>query len=146
MTQVSKYRLSEEIKKQIEDLFFQTIASLTSKEKVKEFFDEFLTKNEKVMFSKRLAIGIFLARGHEYREISRVLKVSTSTITSFAAIYKLESNYKRIVDRVNKNIESKKNILEIAESIASIGAVGGAKSAGWFETRNEIRKRKNKLL
>lgn len=146
MTQVSKYRLSEDIKNQIESYFNLTIANLTTKNQVQQFFNEFLTKTEKIMFAKRLAIGILVSRGYEYRQISQILKVSTTTVSSFAFVYKNSEKYKNIVDGINKKIESKKELLDIAEGFASIGAIGGAKSAGWFTTRNEIRKKKNSLL
>lgn len=146
MTQVSKYRLSEDVKNQIESYFNQTIANLTTKSQVQRFFNEFLTNTEKIMFAKRLAIGILVSRGYEHRHISRSLKVSTTTVSTFASIYKNSIDYKRIVDTINKKIEAKKELLGIVESFASIGAVGGAKSAGWFAARNETRKKKNILL
>lgn len=146
MTQVSKYKLRDDIKLQIEDLFYTSIAKLKNKKEVESFLSEFLTRNEKTMLSKRVAVGILLSRGFNYREISRELKVSTSTITSYALIYKYGKNYKRMVDLIESKIKTEKVFLNLAEKFASIGAVGGAKSVGWFETRNEISKKKNSLL
>jgi uncharacterized protein YerC len=146
MTQVSKYKLRDDLKLQIEDLFFTSIAKLKTKTEVKNFLQEFLSKNEMIMLSKRIAIGILLSRGTAYRDISRELKVSTSTVTSYALIYKYGKEYKSMINLIENKIKDEKEFLNLAHEIASIGSVGGAKSAGWFATRNEIRKKKNSLL
>lgn len=146
MTQISKYKISDSVNNQITDFLFQTIASLTTKNEVSEFFHDFLTPTEKVMFSKRLAIGYLIANEYEHREISRVLKVSTTTVGTFSAIYKNSNSYKKMVDKIVNKVKNKKAMLNIAESIANLGAIGGAKSAGWYTTRNEIRKKKQELL
>ena len=146
MTQISKYRVSQKVNDQISDIFFQTIANLTQKKQGLDFFSEFLTPTEKVMLSKRLAIGYLLARGYEYREISRILKVSTATVTNFARLYKYGTSYKNIVDKILSKIKTKEMFLDFVEGFADIGAIGGAKSAGWFELRNEIRKKKQNIL
>lgn len=146
MTQVSKYKVPQIINDQILDIFFQTIANLKTKEQVAEFFKEFISPTEKTMLSKRLAIGYLIAKGCDYREVSRTLKVSTTTVSNFASKYKYGTTYKIIVDNIMTKIKTKELFLDIVEGFAEIGAIGGAKSAGYFQLRNEIRKKKNNLL
>jgi len=146
MTQISKYKLSENIKKQIDNFFYETLAKLTTKEQIKEFLTEFFTKNENIIFSKRLAIGILISRGVDYRNISRILKVSTATVTKSAVLYNSGTSYRKMVDEIDIRLNRKKFLLGLGEDIASIGAVGGAKSAGWFSTKNELRKKKNDIF
>lgn len=146
MTQVSKYRVSQSVNDQILDIFFQTLANLTNKIEVSEFLSEFLTPTERVMLSKRLAIGYLIARGYEYREISRTLKVSTATVSNFARLYKYGSPYKKIVNKILDKIKTKEMFLDFIEGFADMGAMGGAKSVGWFNLRNEIRKKKQNIL
>lgn len=146
MTQISKYRISESVNKQISDFLFQTIANLTTKTQVSEFLNDFLTTTEKIMFSKRLAIGYLIAKGYEQRQISRILKVSTTTVGTFSSIYKNNTSYKKMVDQIVNKSKNKELLLSLAEEFADMGAIGGAKSAGWFTTRNESRKKRRELL
>lgn len=146
MAQISKYKVSQNITDQIQDFLFQTIANLITKNQVSEFFKEFLTPTERVMFSKRLAIGYLIAKKYEQREISKILKVSTTTVSTFSTIYKNGISYKQMVDRIVNKMKNKEILLDMVEGFADIGAIGGAKSAGWFTTRNEIRKKKKNLL
>lgn len=146
MTQISKYRMSQSISDQITGFLFETIANLKTKSQVSEFFNDFLTSTEKIMFSKRLAIGYLIAKNYNQREISRVLKVSTTTVSTFSSIYKSSNSYKKMVDQILNRSKNKEMILDLAEGVAEIGAIGGAKSAGWFNVRNEIQKKKRELL
>lgn len=146
MTQVSRYKISQSVSDQITEFLFQTISNLTTKSQVSEFLNDFLTPTEKIMFSKRFAIGYLIAKGYDQREVSKVLKVSTTTVNTFSRIYKNSTSYKQMVNKIVSRTKNKEMFLGIAEEFANIGAIGGAKSAGWFKTRNEIRKKKNELL
>lgn len=146
MTQISKYRMSQNVSDQITGFLFETIANLKTKNQVSEFLDDFLTSTEKIMFAKRLAIGYLIAKKYNQREISRVLKVSTTTVSTFSSIYKNSNSYKKMVNQILNKVRNKDLLLDLAEGVAEIGAIGGAKSAGWFTTRNEIQKKKRELL
>lgn len=47
------------------------------------FLKQFFTQSEQIMFAKRLAVIAMLTTGTSYYEISRSLKVSTSTVSRF---------------------------------------------------------------
>jgi uncharacterized protein YerC len=146
MTQISKYRMSQSVSDQITGFLFQTIANLKTKRQVSEFLNDFLTPVEKVMFSKRLAIGYLIAKDYNQRDISRVLKVSTTTVSTFYSVYKSSDSYKKMVDQIVIKVKNKEMFLDLAESVAELGAIGGAKSASWFTARNDIQKKKRELL
>jgi len=146
MTQISKYKVSQNVTDQIQDFLFETISNLTNKKQVSDFLYEFLTPTEMIMFTKRLAIGYLIAKEYDQREISRTLKVSTTTVSTFSSIYKNGTSYKQMVDRIVNKMKNKEFLLDIAEGFTNIGAIGGAKSAGYFTSRNEIRKKKRNLL
>lgn len=146
MTQISKYRMSQSVSDQITGFLFQTIANLKTKSQVSDFINDFLTPVEKIMFSKRLAIGYLVAKDYNQREISRILKVSTTTVSTFSSIYKNSASYKKMVDQILIRTKSKEMLLDFAEGVAEIGAIGGSKSVSWFNTRNEIQKKKRELL
>ena len=146
MSQVSKYPIQKDVYDEIFDTFLQTIANLSTKQEVLEFFNEFLTPTEKIMFSKRLAAGLLIAEGYDYQEISSLLKTSTSTIAIFSTFYKYGKSYSKVIDKIKTNKEIKEFLLNIAEKVAVLGSMGGKGSETWRLARKEINKNKSKLL
>lgn len=80
MAQVSKRYLQKEVEERILDLFWASLSSLSTKEKVAIFLDDLLSPTEKIMLSKRLAIAFMLMKGYDYPSINNKLKVSDQTI------------------------------------------------------------------
>lgn len=80
MTQISKRQLGKQLQRQVYQTFWSAIAKLTKEQEVSLFFSEFFTRNERVNFAKRLAIGILLYKGYDWRSIRDLLKVSEGTI------------------------------------------------------------------
>ena len=58
------------------------LADLHHPRQVRQFLDDFLTRTEKVVLSKRLAILWNLYQSKSYEEIKNQLKVSSATISS----------------------------------------------------------------
>lgn len=82
MSQLSKTHLEGIIQKELFDLFYYIINSFDAVFKAQDFFNELLTKTERVMLVKRLAIALLLSKGYTYRNIRLVLRVSFPTIRS----------------------------------------------------------------
>lgn len=80
MTQVSRRYVNKEIHERMSEIFRQTIIHLKNPRQAQDFFDDFLTPTEKIMFAKRLSIGLMLLKGYDYRSIQSTLKVSSTTI------------------------------------------------------------------
>ena len=146
MSQVSKYPIQKDVYDEIFNTFLQTIASLNTKREVLEFFNEFLTPTEKVMFSKRLATGLLISEGYDYKEILMLLKTSTTTIATFSTYYKYGESYKKIIDKIKRGKEIRTFLLNLGEKIAAFGSFGGKGSNTWRSVRKELNKKKSKLL
>ena len=69
MSQVSKYPVRKDVYEEIFETLLETIAGLTTKKDVSAFFNEFLTPTERIMFAKRLAVGLLIAKGYDYKDI-----------------------------------------------------------------------------
>jgi len=142
MAQISKYPISKNVYERIFDIFLETFSKLNSKREVSDFFDEFLTPTEKIMLAKRLAINVLLAKGFEYREISEILRVSSTTITSVSDKYK----YGKTINKITQTLINKEGIedfwLEIAEAFTSMGTVGTKGASGWKYLNKEIKKKR----
>lgn len=146
MSQVSKHPLQKEVYNEIFDTFLQTIASLNTKGEVASFFEEFLTPTEKIMFSKRLAAGLLIAEGYDYKQISNLLKTSSTTISTFSAFYKYGKGYKKVIDNIKINKEVSEFLRNIGEKISALGSFGGKGSSTWKNINKSLKNKKSKLL
>lgn len=145
MSQVSKYPVSKEIYERIFDLLLETITKLNTKNQVSSFFDEFLTPTEHVMFAKRLAIGLLLAKNYKYREISTILRVSKGTIGTIAIRYRYGKAVKNAVVHILRSEQMEAFWLGVAEVLSSIGSVGTKGTKGtkvWRYLDAEIKKKR----
>lgn len=84
MSQVSKRIVGKQIEQEVYDTFWSTISKLTDKLEVQSFFTDLFTQNERINFTKRLAITILLHKGFEWEHIRDLLKVSHGTIAKMA--------------------------------------------------------------
>lgn len=66
-----------DISEQLERIF----AGLTERGVMNNFLNDLLTKTERTMLAKRLAIAVMLDVGYPFRVISRLLKVSEATVS-----------------------------------------------------------------
>ena len=147
MAQVSKYPISKEVYKYIFDVFLKTVAELRTKREVQQFFDEFLSPTERIMFTKRLAIGILLAKKYNYREISKLLRVSLTTIGGISLLYKYGNNFRTIIDKLLADEKMEEVWLKVGEKISGVLSSGGSKAGGWFYLKQNLRKKRlNKPL
>ena len=101
MAQVSKYPLKKEVKERIEELLWEVIGSLKSKQETEKFFRDLLSPTEEIMLSKRLAIALMLLKKYDYRTISDILKVSTGTVGKISLWLKHEGEgYRRVLEKI----------------------------------------------
>lgn len=106
MTQISKKFVSKDIFYELFDNFDYLIVSLKSKEEVFNCFKDLLTKHEKIILAKRIAILLLLTKGLTFLEIRQAIRVSTNTV----------SRYKKLLD---DNSESYKIIIKKMEEFES---------------------------
>lgn len=101
MSQVSKRFLHKKVEDRILDLFWTSLSSLPTKQKVALFLDDLLTPTEKIMLSKRLAIAFMLMKGHNYPTINERLKVSDPTIWNVRTGLSLSGKgYKMVIKEI----------------------------------------------
>ena len=78
----SNKKLNPSLKKQIIEIFNQTVADLRDMSEANKFLSDFLNESEYEAFAKRLAIAYWLKKGRSYNNIKNNLKVSSATIAS----------------------------------------------------------------
>lgn len=103
MTQISKHLLPKDIEEEMFDVFWQSVASVKNKKEAEKFFSELLTKTERVMLAKRLAIAVLLIRRYKYDQIKSLLKVSSCTISRVRGWLESEGEgYQFVINRMFK--------------------------------------------
>lgn len=98
---VSKRRLGQNVQNKIQDSFWELISRLAKKQDAGEFFNEFFTPTEKIMFAKRLAIAVLLAKEYDYRSIEQILKVTSGTVKNVNYWIKhSRGSFRKFVDKI----------------------------------------------
>lgn len=147
MTQISKYPISKDVYDRIFDIFLKTISGLTSRQITENFLKEFLTPTEQVMLAKRLAISFLIAKGYDYREISKILRVSTGTVARVAFPYKQGKYFRMAIGKLLNDEKIEEFFQGIGETVAELFSIGGSKSGSWRYLKEEVRnKKENKVF
>lgn len=107
MPRVSKYKIQEDKLKDIIDHFSYLIASLSQKGEVEKFIGEFLTKEEKIMLSKRLVLFMMLKRNYLPSQIRSGLNISYETIRVYQN--QLDNKSKEFHQKIEKLVGRQKS-------------------------------------
>ena len=114
MSQVSKRILPKAIEERLFENLWETFASINNTNQAKLFLQDFLSPTEKVMFAKRIAIAILLKKNYDFRSISFLLKVSTTTINNIYRLIKLKSkSYNLLIEKYNRKKATKELFHEL---------------------------------
>jgi len=89
MPRVSPRPLKKEIEKEITANLGWTFSQLKSEPVAKDFLEDFLTDEERLMLAKRLAVVYLLKEGFSYGKISEALKITPVTIGKIRLILRL---------------------------------------------------------
>lgn len=118
MSQISRIKLKNKVYDSILHNLFVTVSKINKEQVSQVFLENLLTRTEKVVLAKRLAIALLLESGKGYSEIKDLVKVSSSTISNVND--KLESNrgYRKVVRRLH-SLEAKKENSWLFDLISS---------------------------
>jgi Trp operon repressor len=81
MVYVSKRPMSRKVAENVHTNFIRALFPSVRSRHAREILEALLTKSEKVMLAKRLAIVVMLHNEYTYENICNTLKVSASTVT-----------------------------------------------------------------
>ncbi len=85
MSHVSRRRLKQKTYEKVHNTFLELMAFPREKKRAHLFLTDVLTRTERLMLAKRLAVIVMLCRGYSGYKIRTALKVSPSTTTRLAA-------------------------------------------------------------
>ena len=114
MSQVSKRILPKNIEERLLKNLWESFASLKNPKEVSIFLEDFFSPTEKVMFAKRIAIAILLKKNYDFRSISSLLKVSTTTVNNIYKLLNLKSkSYNLLIEKYNRKKATKELFHEL---------------------------------
>jgi Trp operon repressor len=116
MPYLSKKKLSENAKAELERQMFSVIAETGTRSRL-AIFSELLTPTEKLVLAKRLGIILLLNKKIPFYKICTYLNVSPSTVARFEN--KLEKNGYRHTSKWVKRNELETKFISIIETLTS---------------------------
>lgn len=138
MTKVSKIPLRSDVWERIFDLFIGTLTDIKDKKKLEGFISDFFSPTERIVFAKRLALAVLLAKNHNYQSINKILRISPPTIAKMSLKVKYEGKgLSAVIDDVLKKQASQVIWKEI-ESLFDLPTKANLKSLERFK-RNSLK-------
>ena len=124
MPHISSKKLSD---KHFEMLYEQLVGlvSQSGKSVTWSMLNQFLTRTEKIMFAKRLAVISMLSKGLSSYDISNTLHMSPATVARMSLKYE-ENKYNQIIKMLMRNKAS--TVVDVIEAILSPAPSGRAKA------------------
>ncbi|MFZ2199363.1 MAG: hypothetical protein WAV40_01070 [Microgenomates group bacterium] len=103
MPQISKHQLQPEMAELIYEELCSFVSRISTRVGISQFFNDFLTPTEKIMFSKRFMIMVLLMRGHSALHVKNTLFVSNSAVMGVGSWMKNASpTTKKSLEILNK--------------------------------------------
>ena len=132
MTKVSRLPLRKDVWDRILNLFVSTLASQTDKKVLADFFNDFFSPTEKIMFAKRLAGAVLLAKDHDYQSIHEILRISPPTIAKLSLKIKYGgAGLKPVIEDI-LNVQASQIIWQDIEDLFDVPIKGNLKSPERF--------------
>ena len=122
MPRVSPRPLKKEIEKEITANLGWVFSQLKSEPAAKDFLDDFLTDEERLMLAKRLAVIYLLKEGYSYNKISEALKITPVTIGKIRLIMKLgKPRTQDVLNRMRNRFSLKSVGESFLEALTELG-------------------------
>ena len=103
MPRTSKFRLDQKQLDEISSHLLFLISSLKNSGEAERFFGDFITKEEKVMLSKRLVLFMMIKKGYGPSVIQSALHVSYETVRTYQnQLYSKDKFFHVILDKLIK--------------------------------------------
>ncbi len=117
MPRLSRKQLDKTIIKELKENFSSLISSLNNPNHIEQFFNDFLTNEEKGMLMKRLMLHVMLENGYKNYQIESMLGISRETVRTHKNIWeKGGAEYKYVVGKIAKK-EKVKQFLRKVEKV-----------------------------
>lgn len=129
MPRASKFRVEEKQLENINSHLLFLLTSLDKESETKNFLEEFLTKEEKIMLAKRLVLYMMLKRNYPPHVIQSVLHVSYETVRSYQNHLETKSTkFHELIDKLIKRQETSELFAKIDKLLKPLELALSSKS------------------
>ena len=134
MGRVSKHIINKELIEDLEEQLSFIIVSFKTDQETSSFLNEFLTKEEKMMLGKRLALYMMLYKGMTSKQIHDSLSMSFETIRWYKQVYENKPDtFKKEIEKLINREKSKELWKKIEKILKPIDLA--------MKARNDMRAR-----
>ena len=134
MGRVSKQIINKELIEDLEEQLSFIIVSFKTDQETSSFLNEFLTKEEKMMLGKRLALYMMLYKGMTSKQIHDSLSMSFETIRWYKQVYENKPDtFKKEIEKLINREKSKELWKKIEKILKPIDLA--------MKARNDMRAR-----
>lgn len=147
MTQVSKRYISPDVQERMFEVFINAVSKAKYRSDVENFLTDLLSPTERIMLAKRLAIAYLLVKkSWTYREISKILKVSLTTVQRVSLTLNVQGNgYRKIVGSLLRDEKIENFMNKVADAITAIPP-GGRDWKQWRKEREAEKRARRKVF
>ncbi len=142
MSQASRRFTPDSVYEEIFRFLLTSIKSARSFRSAESFVNVILTRSEKLMIGKRIAIAFLLRKGGSYEDISSILRVSRTTIARVNNKLESSTSFQRFVDRVLTQEKIELGLFKIVERLGK--AWGYGKGGAFWRGMREIAEKERK--
>jgi len=108
MPRASRRSVRKEVNEELRENFSSLISTLSSQKEIEQFFDDFLTREENTMLSKRLMLHLMLENGYKSQDIQAFLSLSKETVRIHRGLWSRGGQtYRNIISKIAKRQKAK---------------------------------------
>lgn len=121
MPRVSRVPINKTLGRELDDHFASLISSFYDSKEIEHFFQEFLTREERLMLLKRLMLHLMLENGYKISDIRSMLGMSRETIRVHRSLWiKGGSVYKNIIGKLARKEKTKRFWQKVEKTLRPI--------------------------
>ncbi len=111
---------------------FTSIKAVKSVNAAANFVNVILTRSEKLMIGKRVAIAFLLRKGAKYDDVCQLLRVSRGTVARVSDRLEVSPGFQKIIDRIIRKEEIELGLVKLFEQVSKFSAYERANPASGF--------------
>ena len=116
MPRASRRTIRREVDLELKDNFASLISSLSSRNDIEQFFQDFLTREENTMLTKRLMLHLMLENGYRTSDVQVFLSISKETVRVHRNIWSRGgATYRKVIFKIAKEEKTKQIFKKLEE-------------------------------
>lgn len=129
MPRVSKRQLDKQTETEIQECYSYLVSSLRNSEEIENFLQGFLTREEKLMLSKRVMLLMMIKMAYTTETIIQALNVSYETVRIYSTHLSMSNKlFHTTIQRLIKRVETREFLDKMAKVLKPLDLALRAKT------------------